>query len=226
MTTAPDSYTGTCPASGVPAVRKLPGLRVTKLAVGAMDNNAYLLRCTRTGSTLIVDAPAPWDRILDAVGDGTPIGIVLTHGHHDHVAGLTALRDRLGVPVWCHVDDAALLPVTPDATIAGGDVIACGAAQLRALHLRGHTPGGLALVYDADGELSASPHVFTGDSLFPGGPGATGNDPQRFGLLMDDLEAQLFDPLPDATWIYPGHGRDTTLGAERPYLETWRARGW
>lgn len=226
MTTAPDSYTGTCPASGVPAVRKLPGLRVTKLAVGAMDNNVYLLRCAVTGSTLIVDAPSPCDRIADALGDGTPIGILLTHGHHDHTAGLRALRDRLGVPVWCHAADAALLPVTPDATIAGGDVITCGTAQLRTLHLRGHTPGGLALVYDDAGELSCAPHVFTGDSLFPGGPGATGNDARRFSQLMDDLEQRLFAPLPDASWIYPGHGRDTTLGAERPHLGAWRARGW
>jgi glyoxylase-like metal-dependent hydrolase (beta-lactamase superfamily II) len=93
------------------------------------------------------------------------------------------------------------------------------------IHLRGHTPGSVALYYDAEGALSASPHLFTGDSLFPGGPGKTGN-PKDFAQLMDDLEARVFGPLPDATWVYPGHGSDTTLGTERPHLAEWRARGW
>ena len=191
-----------------------------------MDNNVYLLRCTTTGQTLIVDAPAPCDAIIDAVGDGTPIGVVITHGHHDHIAGLRALREQLEVPVWCHAADAGLLPLPPDATLAAGDVLRCGELTLRAVHLRGHTPGGLALLYDAAGALAASPHVFVGDSLFPGGPGATGNDAGRFTQLMDDLETELFGPLPDATWVYPGHGGDTTLGAERAQLRSWRARGW
>lgn len=226
MTTWPDGYTGDCHVGGPPVVRELPGLRVTKLAVGASDNNVYLLRCTATGSTLVVDAPAPYDAIVDALDDGTPLAIVITHGHHDHVAGLRGLSQRLGVPVWGHAADAALLPVPPDVTVAGGDVVACGDARLTGIHLRGHTPGGLALLYDAGGALASSPQVFVGDSLFPGGPGATGHDAQRFALLLGDLETRLFDRLPDATWIYPGHGGDTTLGAERPHLGEWRARGW
>jgi len=94
------------------------------------------------------------------------------------------------------------------------------------IHLRGHTPGSIALLYDAGGALASEPHLFTGDSLFPGGPGNTQGDPARFGQLMDDLEARVFGELPDGTWVYPGHGKDTTLGAERPHLTEWRARGW
>ncbi len=94
---------------------------------------------------------------------------------------------------------------------------------VRVVHLRGHTPGSVALVYEGDPER---PHLWSGDSLFPGGPGNTEKDPERFGRLMDDLERKVFGPLPDDTWVYPGHGKDTTLGAERPHLGEWRARGW
>ena len=94
------------------------------------------------------------------------------------------------------------------------------------IHLRGHTPGSIALVYDGNGSLADSPHVFTGDSLFPGGPGNTEQNPERFNSLMTDLEERVFAVLPDATWVYPGHGGDTTLGTERPHLPEWRARGW
>lgn len=226
MSAPPAEYTGDCPVGAAPAVRLLPGLQVTKIAIGPMDNNCYVLRCPGTGSTVVVDAPAPCEAIIEAVGDGTPVALVLTHGHHDHVAGLAELTERLGVPAWCHSADAHLLPVPPGQTLADGDVVECGEATLTVRHLRGHTPGGLALLYDAAGRLASSPHGFVGDSLFPGGPGATGGDATRFEQLLGDLEAKLFGPLPDATWIYPGHGRDTTLGAERPHLGEWRARGW
>lgn len=226
MSPSAGGYTGDCAVGGPPAVRVLPGLVVTKVAVGALDNNAYVLRCTATGSVVVVDAPEPCDPIIDAVGDGTAVALVITHGHHDHVAGLRELARRLDARVLCHQDDAGLLPAPPDRTVAGGDAVRCGDAELSVIHLRGHTPGGIALLYDAGGALSAAPHVFVGDSLFPGGPGATRGDAQRFEQLITDLETELFEQLPDATWIYPGHGRDTTLGAERPHLGEWRARGW
>ena len=97
--------------------------------------------------------------------------------------------------------------------VGDGDEVTVGRVPLRIVHLVGHTPGSIAVLYEpADG----SPHLFTGDSLFPGGPGNTQGDPERFHSLMDDLERKIFGPLPDETWVYPGHGKDTTLGAERP----------
>ena len=120
-----------------------------------------------------------------------------------------AITQQTGVPVTRTVDD--------------GDTIPVGSCSLRVIRLTGHTPGSIALLYD-DG--SGSPHLFTGDSLFPGGVGNTRGDAAAFTTLLDDVETKLFGALPDETWFYPGHGNDSTLGAERPSLSEWRARGW
>lgn len=221
-----DGYTGDVTVGGPPDARELPGLRLTKLAAGPYDNNVYLLRCTWTGATVIVDAAASVEQVSAALGDGRPAALVITHGHFDHVQTLVDLRDHFALPVWCHQADAGMLPVPPDELLADGDRLQIGAASAQAIHLEGHTPGSLALLYDAGGALVDSPHVITGDSLFPDGPGNTDRDPERFGRLMDDLERKVFGPLPDATWVYPGHGKDTTLGRERPHLAEWRERGW
>ncbi len=119
--------------------------------------------------------------------------------------------------------DAADLPVPVQRTVEHGDTVTVGEQTLEVVHLRGHTPGSIALVWRGPGD--AGVHVFTGDSLFPGGPGRT-RSPENFHSLMDDLEHKVFDRLPDETWVYPGHGDDTTLGAERPHLREWRERGW
>jgi glyoxylase-like metal-dependent hydrolase (beta-lactamase superfamily II) len=125
--------------------------------------------------------------------------------------------------VIAHPLDAPGLPIPVTDTVEDGDVIEVGEVALTVIHLHGHTPGSIALLYDAD---PSAPHLFTGDSLFPGGVGNTHGNARDFASLMDDVEAKVFGPLPDATWVYPGHGRDTTLGAERPQLPEWRARGW
>ena len=122
-----------------------------------------------------------------------------------------------------HPDDAADLPVPADQLLRDGDTISVGEATLSVIHLVGHTPGSIALLYEGDAER---PHLFSGDSLFPGGAGNTEKDAARFTRLLDDLEAKVFGPLADHTWVYPGHGSDTTLGAERASLPEWRARGW
>ena len=218
------TYKGDVRVGGPADVREVPGLRVTKLAVGPYDNNVYLLRCAATGETALVDGAAEPERILAELGDDTLTEIWQTHGHGDHVQALFDLTAATEASVHCHADDEDMMPdgIAPSHIEDGAELVV-GEARLRAIHLVGHTPGGLAFLYEDDDERL---HLFSGDSLFPGGPGNTGNDPERFGRLMDDLEAKVFGPLPDSTWVYPGHGKDTTLGAERPSIPEWRARGW
>jgi glyoxylase-like metal-dependent hydrolase (beta-lactamase superfamily II) len=219
------TYTGNVTVGGPPDSRDIEGLTITKLAVGPMDNNAYLLRDASTGQGLLIDAANEADRLIELIGD-TPVSwIVTTHRHGDHWQALAGVQAATGAPVVAHPDDAAELPVTVDREVVDGDVIRFGDAAVSVIHLRGHTPGSVALRYDAGGKLAGEPHLFTGDSLFPGGPGRTTN-PKDFTSLMDDLEDRVFGPLPDPAWVYPGHGNDTTLGAERPHLPEWRARGW
>ena len=217
------TYTGDVTVGGPAAVRDLPGLRVTKLAVGPYDNNVYLLRCAATGTTVLVDGANEAPRILAEL-DGAPLtAIVQTHGHFDHVQAIAELRAATGARLLCHTGDAGMMPEGQEPElVADGDDVTVGEVTLRAIHLEGHTPGGLALLYEGDPER---PHLFTGDSLFPGGVGNTQQDPARFERLLGDVEAKLFR-LPDETWVYPGHGKDTTLGAERPSIPEWRARGW
>jgi glyoxylase-like metal-dependent hydrolase (beta-lactamase superfamily II) len=221
MTTS-SSYTGEVKVGGPAAVREVPGLRITKLAVGPMENNAYFLRCANTGDTLLIDAAAEHDRLLETRDDGLLITIVTTHQHPDHWQALEAMVGITQPNVLAHPDDESGLPIPVTETVDDGDVISFGDASVEVIHLRGHTPGSIALLYTGDPER---PHLFTGDSLFPGGPGKT-TSPENFTSLMDDLEAKVFSRLPDETWVYPGHGNDTTLGAERPHLGEWRARGW
>jgi len=215
------SYTGNVTVGGPPDSRELPGLSVTKLAVGPMDNNAYLLRDLRTGEALLIDAAAEADRLIELIGDTPVVRIVTTHKHADHWQALAEVQAATGAAVAAHPIDAEEIPVTVTEPVEHGDTVRAGDIELTVIHLRGHTPGSIALRYDA----AAEPHLFTGDSLFPGGPGKT-TSAADFTSLMKDLEQRVFDQLPDPTWVYPGHGNDTTLGAERPHIPEWRARGW
>jgi glyoxylase-like metal-dependent hydrolase (beta-lactamase superfamily II) len=220
------TYTGNVSVGGPAQTRELPGLTITKVAVGPMDNNAYLLRCTSTGELLLIDAANEADTLLALIA-GKPLAtIVTTHQHGDHWVALDAVSRATGAATIAHPDDAGAIPVPATRTVSHGDTISVGDAELSVIHLRGHTPGSIALCYDAGGALAAEPHLFTGDCLFPGGPGNTGNDPGRFASLIKDLEERVFSKLPDGTWVYPGHGGDTTIAKERPHLAEWRARGW
>jgi glyoxylase-like metal-dependent hydrolase (beta-lactamase superfamily II) len=220
------SYTGDVSVGGPAETRELPGLAITKVAVGPMNNNAYLLRCTGTGELLLIDAANEAGTLLKLVGDTPLATIVTTHQHGDHWAALREVQQATGAATVAHPDDAGAIPVPTTTLVSHGDTITVGDARLSVIHLRGHTPGSIALCYDAGGELAGQPHLCTGDSLFPGGPGSTQGDPRRFGQLITDLEERIFGALPDGTWAYPGHGADTTLGAERPHVPAWRARGW
>ncbi|MGC5033309.1 MBL fold metallo-hydrolase [Micromonospora sp. DT229] len=216
------TYDGAVTPGGPPAVRELDRLTITKVSVGPMDNNAYLLRCRDTGEQVLIDAANEAPRLLELIGDAGLTAVVTTHQHMDHWVGLEEVVAKTGARALVHADDAAGLPIEAQ-TLADGDTVAVGDCALEVIHIKGHTPGSVALLYR---DPAGIPHLFTGDSLFPGGVGNTDQDPERFASLIDDVEHKLFDRLPDETWFYPGHGRDSTLGAERPQLGEWRARGW
>ncbi len=215
------SYTGEVEVGGAVDVRVLPGLTITKIATNPFNNNCYLLRDAATGDTLLIDAAGDPERLLAALGDGTLVGIVETHGHWDHQQALEAVVAATHAPVLATAADAGDLPVPVHRLLTDGDVVRVGDHELTAITLVGHTPGSVALHYAPEGG-----HLFSGDCLFPGGVGNTEKDATRFARLLDDVERKVFGVLPDSTWVYPGHGSDTTLGAERPSLPEWRARGW
>ena len=215
-------YNGRVTVGGPADVHDLGRLIISKLAVGPYDNNVYLLRCRDTGAQVLVDAAAEPGRIMDLVGPGGLSLIVTTHRHPDHWQALQEVKDLTGAPTAAHVADAEGIPVVTDMLLRDGDTIAVGDCSVEVIHLVGHTPGSIALLYD---DPDGPPHLITGDCLFPGGVGKT-ITPEAFGSLLGDVTAKLFDRLPDETWVYPGHGWDTTIGAERPALAEWAERGW
>jgi glyoxylase-like metal-dependent hydrolase (beta-lactamase superfamily II) len=217
------TYTGDVSPGGPPDRRELPALTITKISVGPMDNNAYLLRCRASGDQLLVDAANDADRLLSLIGSAGLSTVVTTHRHMDHWVALQDVLEATGAASLAHADDADDLP-TVTRTVADGDAVRVGECPLEVIHLVGHTAGSIALLY-RDPAADGVPHLFTGDSLFPGGPGRTTNLTE-FDSLMTDLETKVFGRLPDDTWFYPGHGNDSTLGRERPAIPEWRARGW
>jgi glyoxylase-like metal-dependent hydrolase (beta-lactamase superfamily II) len=216
------SYTGDVTPGGPAAVRELTGLTVTKVSVGPMDNNAYLLRCRSDGSQLLIDAANDAPRLREVIGDRGLATVVTTHRHADHWQALAEVVRATGAASLAHADDAEAIPVITG-TLTDGDRVRVGDCELEVIHVVGHTPGSIVLLYQ---DPAGAAHLFTGDSLFPGGVGNTRGNKQNFASLIDDVEHKLFDRLPDDTWFYPGHGKDSTLGAERPHLPEWRARGW
>jgi glyoxylase-like metal-dependent hydrolase (beta-lactamase superfamily II) len=217
-----DEYTGHVEPDGPWAERHDGPLLVRKLSVEEMDNNVYVVACASTRQALLVDAAARPERLREALEGFEPIAVVQTHGHWDHVRAWEALRDDPGLPVWGHAGDEELFPAPLDRQLEHGQVLQVGDLEVHVLATPGHTDGSLQYLVHGDDRA----HLFTGDSLFPGGPGNTWGDADRFAQLMDGLEREVFGPLPDDTWVYPGHGDDTTLGAERPNLPEWRDRGW
>jgi glyoxylase-like metal-dependent hydrolase (beta-lactamase superfamily II) len=216
------AYTGQVLVGGTPDVHELRDLIITKVAVGPMDNNAYVLRCRATEEQLLIDAAAEPGTLLEVVGADGLASVVTTHRHGDHWQALAAVVAATRARTYAGREDAVAVPVRTDVLLDDGDTVRVGRVLLTARHLVGHTPGSIVLVYD---DPHGHPHLFTGDCLFPGGPGRT-TSPADFTSLMDGLEGKIFGVLPDETWIYPGHGDDTTLGDERPHLKEWRERGW
>ena len=218
-----DTYTGHQEPKTA-ARRTLPNASIIKVSVGPMDNNAYLVTCNSTGETLLIDAANDAEVLLDVIKQQTPkLSLIVTsHQHFDHWQALEAVAEVTGAPTAAHSLDAEPLPVTPDRILADGDTITIGDLTFDVIHLRGHTEGSVALALKSPDGVT---HLFTGDCLFPGGVGKTWQ-PGDFERLLGDVSTKVFDVYDDRTVVYPGHGDDTTLGAERPHLGEWRERGW
>ena len=231
MVTDDDGYTGDVSPGGEPDVRVLGAVTVTKVAVDPeMSNNCYLLHCPATDEVVLVDAAAEPERLLELVGDRPLTSIVTTHQHWDHHRGLAAVKAaHPAATVVAGAPDADAITeqtgVEVERRVGEGDRVAVGTCDLQVIPIAGHTPGSIALLLD-DPDVAPAPHLFTGDSLFPGGVGATFGDAEAFTRLIDEVETKIFDRLPDETWFYPGHGGDGRLGEERPHLPEWRSRGW
>ena len=222
------TYTGDVNVGGPTEVRVLDEIEIRKAAVGPMQNNAYLLTCRATGAQLLIDAADDPDRLLALLQEGTTQLdlVVTTHRHLDHHRALASVVAVTGATVAAGADDADAIAEATDVAVSqrlhDGDTVRVGNATLAVVALRGHTPGSVALAYR---EPDQRVHLFTGDSLFPGGVGAT-RGPEAFDQLYTDVVQRVFERFDDDTWVYPGHGRDTTLGTEREHLQEWRARGW
>ncbi|HOB06249.1 MAG TPA: MBL fold metallo-hydrolase [Propionibacteriaceae bacterium] len=216
-------------------IHDLPLVTIRAVSVSSMDNNVYLLTSKDSGAQVLIDAAAGIRKIrrmleesADDASESTRLTLVVTtHSHWDHVRALRELADETGVRTASGRADASAIEaqtgIRIDVRLDNGDVGMFEGFDLTAIELRGHTPGSIALAYaPADGPV----HLFTGDSLFPGGLGNTNKDPERFATLYADVTSRLFDVYGDDTMVHPGHGKPTTLGAERPHLAEWLARGW
>jgi glyoxylase-like metal-dependent hydrolase (beta-lactamase superfamily II) len=190
-------------------------LIVRKIGVGSMGNNVYVLECPETHDAFIVDGCFEPEKILAGTEGTKVVGILQTHGHMDHVQALPALVETLGVPVYAHSGDSYPVPV--DNELRDGMTLPLGKREISVLHTPGHTPGGVCFL--------SGRHLVSGDTLFPGGPGNTWGDAAAFAQIIEAIESKLF-VLPGETFVYPGHGDDTTIGAERPHLQEWKDRGW
>jgi glyoxylase-like metal-dependent hydrolase (beta-lactamase superfamily II) len=225
MTLVLDNYTGHVDP-GTAARRTLPGATILKVSVGPVDNNAYLVTCSATGETLLIDAANDADVLVGLIREHAPkVSLIVTsHQHWDHWQALEAVAEATGAPTAANEIDAGPLPVKPTRLLAGGDTVQVGDLTFDVVHLRGHTPGSIALALQGPATGGVT-QLFTGDCLFPGGLGRT-TKPEEFDSLYRDVKTRVFDRFGDDTVVYPGHGDDTTLGAERPHLEEWRERRW
>lgn len=192
------------------------GLTVERVVAGPLENNVWIAACEQTGEAVIIDAADEPGRILAAVGPYRVSAILTTHSHADHLGAVREVRAALGIPFRIHPLDAAAAGIEPFDPIVDGELIPVGRAALTAVHTPGHTPGSTC--------FAAGPLLFSGDTLFPGGAGATAG-PEEFAEIMDSLERRLFT-MADDTVVLPGHGAATTIGVERPSVPEWWRRGW
>jgi glyoxylase-like metal-dependent hydrolase (beta-lactamase superfamily II) len=191
---------------------------IHRLVVGPMDNNVFVLRCKQTGEAVLLDAANEHEKLLDLCRRLNVRRVLETHGHWDHIQAVPAVRDA-GYDVGVTAADASMLP-SYDFVLDDESVIEVGLLRLHTLATPGHTAGSMSF------RLEGSPVLFSGDTLFPGGPGATQFPGGDFPTIIRSLEDRLFASLPDDTIVMPGHGLDTTIGTERPHVQEWVDRGW
>ena len=190
---------------------------IHKVVVGPYENNVFVLRCTQTGDAVLIDAANEHDLLLELCQGLGVRRVIETHGHWDHIQAVPQLRDA-GYSVHVTAEDAGMLP-SYDELLEDESVIEVGRLRLHTIHNPGHTPGSMSF------RLEGSPILFSGDTLFPGGPGNTKTDLGDFDLIIEQIDRKLFT-LPPETLVLPGHGDDTTIGTERPHLQEWIDRGW
>ena len=192
-------------------------IEVHRLVVGPVDNNVFVLRCKETGEAVLLDAANEHEKLLELCRRLDVRRVLETHGHWDHIQAVPAVRDA-GYDVGVTAEDAAMLPAY-DFVLQDDDVIEVGRLRLRTIHTPGHTPGSMCFL------VEGSPVLFSGDTLFPGGPGNTTFPGGDFDAVIRSIDSKLFT-LPADTMVLPGHGDDTTIGTERPHLQEWIDRGW
>jgi len=190
---------------------------IHKVVVGPYENNVFVLRCTQTGDAVLIDAANEHELLLDLCKSLGVRQVIETHGHWDHIQAVPAVRDA-GYRVAVTAEDAAMLPSYDD-VLEDESVVEVGRLRLHTILTPGHTPGSMCF------KLEGSPVLFSGDTLFPGGPGNTEGDPSRFAQIIEQVDRKLFT-LPPDTIVLPGHGLDTTVERERPHLDEWVERGW
>ena len=194
------------------------GVEVHRVVVGPVENNVFVIRCTSTGEAVLIDAANEHERLLELCRRLGVRTVLETHGHWDHIQAIPAVRDA-GYEVGVTAEDAAMLP-SYDYLLEDDTVIEIGRLRLRTLHTPGHTPGSICF------HVEGTPLLFTGDTLFPGGPGATQYEGGDFETIIRSIEDRIFSRFDGSTIALPGHGLDTTIGAESPQLDEWVARGW
>jgi glyoxylase-like metal-dependent hydrolase (beta-lactamase superfamily II) len=193
-------------------------VEVHRVVVGPMDNNVYIVRCRATGDAVLIDAANEHDRLLDLCRALTVRRVVETHGHWDHIQAVEAVRDA-GIDVAVTSADAAMLPAY-DQILEDSSTLEIGRLRIATIATPGHTPGSMCFA------VEGTPLLFSGDTLFPGGPGNTSFDHSDFAAIIESIEGRLFGAFGPDTLVLPGHGTSTTIGAETPHLDEWIDRGW
>lgn len=194
------------------------GFEIHKAVVGPIANNVFVVRCTETGESVLIDAANEHDKLLELAKALNVRRIIETHGHWDHIAAIPAMRDA-GYSVAVTEQDSSMLD-SYDEILEDDTIIEVGRLRLRTIHAPGHTPGSMSF------RLEGAPILFSGDTLFPGGAGATKSPLGDFTLIMQSIEERFYRVLEDDVLVLPGHGDDTTIGAEKPHFDEWVARGW